>query len=111
VSCLPLSIHPSIHPSTHPSIHPSIHLGGGDDIFAHRTDIITNGERPQLVRGMQCLYEVDTGRDGRPRAKDITNADGTPISDAVGGGGMMGGAGMMGMMGGMGGMMGGPVRS
>jgi cold shock CspA family protein len=82
-----------------------IPTGGGDDIFAHRTDIITSGERPQLVRGMQCLYEVDNGRDGRPRAKDITNADGTPIPDGLGGGGggMMGG----GMMGGMGGMMGG----
>ena len=65
---------------------------GGDDIFCHRTDIITSGERPQLVRGMQVLYEIDTGRDGRPRCQQVTNADGTAIPDGLGaGGGMMNG--------------------
>ena len=65
--------------------------GGGDDIFCHRTDIISTGDRPQLARGMQVSYEVGSGRDGRARATEVANVDGTPIAEGaamqMGGGG------------------------
>lgn len=57
--------------------------GGGDDIFCHRTDIISTGDRPQLARGMQVSYEVGSGRDGRARATDVANVDGTPIAEGA----------------------------
>ena len=57
--------------------------GGGDDIFCHRTDIISTGDRPQLARGMQVSYEVGSGRDGRARATEVANVDGTPIAEGA----------------------------
>ena len=44
---------------------------------------------------MQVQYEMGSGRDGRPRALSVTNADGSPIGDQPmgGGGGGMGGGG------------------
>ena len=61
---------------------------GGDDIFCHRTDIISTSHRPQLACGMQVQYEMGSGRDrrigvDRPRALSVTNADGTPIAEGA----------------------------
>eukprot|EP01050_Picozoa_sp_SAG11_P010911 SAG11_NODE_1120_length_5789_cov_12.068190_6_plen_446_part_00 len=83
--------------------------GGGEDIFAHRTDLSSTHERPALARGTQVAYSVGTGNDGRARAKDVTMADGTPIATGAmeaAMGGMGGGMGYGGM-GGFGGMGGG----
>ena len=57
--------------------------GGGGDLFAHRMEIQSTGQRPVLIKGMKVLYEPGTGRDGRPCAAAITNSDGSPIENEV----------------------------
>ena len=81
---------------------------GGGDVFAHVKDLVAATERPALARGQQVCYEVGTGNDGRARATNVTNADGSAIGQgAPTMGGMGGMGGMMGGMGGMGGYGGG----
>ena len=53
----------------------------GDDVFVHRTELVGLSERPALTRGQHVCYELGVGNDGRSRATNVTNADGSPIGD------------------------------
>ena len=53
----------------------------GENVFVHRTDVMSADGRPVLVPGMQVMYELGTGKDGRPRAQSVKNGTFTTSRD------------------------------
>eukprot|EP01043_Picozoa_sp_COSAG02_P080547 COSAG02_NODE_19203_length_894_cov_6.314199_1_plen_297_part_11 len=65
-------------------IIPDPECGLGEELFVHRSEIIADpnmpGARPSLAPEQEVLFEVGPGRNGAKAAKNVTLANGQPVS-------------------------------
>jgi len=52
---------------------------GGDEVFVHWENLVTDDEWPHIEKGTEVEYLVEDGENGKPQAKEVTLAGGEKI--------------------------------